>query len=280
MQRQSWDDLRFVLAVAETGSVAGAARTLDVNHATVLRRIAAFEARVGQPVFERTAHGYRLPPDQFRLIEAAREVAAAVDGVERLAKGTATAGQAVRVTSTDSLCVSVLPGIVAELTGHDMTLELRCSNAHLDLGRLHADIAIRPAASLPSDLVGEIAAEMNFAVYATPEAPPDWLALQGPLARAAPAEWLTARVGEADIVAGADSFVVLREMAAAGLGRVILPMILGDGDSRLVRQEVDLPDFRVPVWVACHAEMADAPRLRRIRKALVERIGALSDGFG
>ena len=41
----NWDDLRVVVAVAEHGSVAAAARVLEVNHATVLRRIAAFEER-------------------------------------------------------------------------------------------------------------------------------------------------------------------------------------------------------------------------------------------
>jgi len=39
MHRDNWDDLRYVLAVAETGSVSAAARMLKVNHATVLRRI-------------------------------------------------------------------------------------------------------------------------------------------------------------------------------------------------------------------------------------------------
>ena len=40
MHRYSWDDLKFVLAVADTGTISAAARLLGVNHATVLRRIA------------------------------------------------------------------------------------------------------------------------------------------------------------------------------------------------------------------------------------------------
>ena len=39
MHRIAWDDLRYVLAVAEAGSLAAAARTLGVNHTTVLRRV-------------------------------------------------------------------------------------------------------------------------------------------------------------------------------------------------------------------------------------------------
>ena len=51
----AWDDLRFVLSVAEEGTLSGAARTLGVNHSTVLRRVAAFEAEKGVQLFERTA---------------------------------------------------------------------------------------------------------------------------------------------------------------------------------------------------------------------------------
>ena len=47
----NWDDIRFVLAVAETGSLNAAAQLLGVTHATVLRRVAAFEARHGKTIF-------------------------------------------------------------------------------------------------------------------------------------------------------------------------------------------------------------------------------------
>ena len=57
MHNDNWDDLKFVLSVAETGSVSGAARRLGVNHATVLRRISAFEDAHGAEVFERSQQG-------------------------------------------------------------------------------------------------------------------------------------------------------------------------------------------------------------------------------
>ncbi|NJN52172.1 MAG: LysR family transcriptional regulator [Gammaproteobacteria bacterium] len=55
------NDLRFVAAVAEAGSLAGAARKLGVNHATAFRRIAATEARLGVRLFERSAGAMRPP---------------------------------------------------------------------------------------------------------------------------------------------------------------------------------------------------------------------------
>ncbi|EGC99966.1 LysR family regulatory protein, partial [Burkholderia sp. TJI49] len=61
-QRISWDDLRLVLAVAQAGSLAGAARRLGVSHATVFRRLAALEAGLRVRLFERTRTGYAPTP--------------------------------------------------------------------------------------------------------------------------------------------------------------------------------------------------------------------------
>ena len=83
---EDWDDLRFVLAVAEEGTVSAAARRLAVNHATVLRRIARFEDRHGM-VFDKTPRGYSLAQGRQDLVSAARDVDRAVMGVSRILAG-------------------------------------------------------------------------------------------------------------------------------------------------------------------------------------------------
>ncbi|WP_172295275.1 LysR family transcriptional regulator [Pseudoruegeria sp. HB172150] len=275
MHKGNWDDLRFVLAVAENGSVAAAARSLGVNHATVLRRIAAFEERHGGEVFLRTPQGYAVPQDRQRLFEAAREVEAAILAVERVIEGGhAPLTGTVRVTSTDTLCSTLLPPALAEV-GRDATglkLELICSNAHLDLARLQSDIAVRPAAALPDDLTGIPAADLGFAPYAAPGAPDRWLVPGGALSRSVPAKWLAERHMPGGIAGSSDSFVTLREMAAAGMGRTILPAILGDADPRLDRLEGVMPAMSVPLWVASHADLAAAPRIAVVRDRLAEAL--------
>ena len=57
-----WNDLRFLLAVARDGSTIAAARSLGVNQSTVQRRLVELERRLGQPLAERQAGGYRLTP--------------------------------------------------------------------------------------------------------------------------------------------------------------------------------------------------------------------------
>ena len=64
MHRQNaamdWDHLRFFAAVVHSGTLAGAARTLGVEHTTVARRIQTLEKMLGQTLFVRDAAGHKL----------------------------------------------------------------------------------------------------------------------------------------------------------------------------------------------------------------------------
>lgn len=284
MHKDNWDDLRYVLAVAETGSVSAAARLLKVNHATVLRRIAAFEERQGAEVFERSPQGYQVPSDRLRLVEATREVRNAVQAVGRILQGAEVQlSGVVRVTSTDTFCLSILPDVVAELTAAapDLRIELQCTNAHLDLSRLHADISVRPATRLPDDLTGDRAGVLGMRSYHKADSAADlpWLGVCGALSRSKAAEFMTQALGPGEIVNGADSFPVLREMVAAGLGKAVLPNCLGDPDPRLERMHDGPNEVNVPIWVASHADLAAAPRLRNTRRRIAEALLARAEQF-
>jgi DNA-binding transcriptional LysR family regulator len=283
MHNQNWDDLRFVLAVAEEGSVSAAARRLRVNHATVLRRVAAFEDRIGLQLFERTSSGYVVPPDHRRVIDAAREAAAAINAVDRVAQGvemrlTGT----LCLTSTDTFCQTVLPPICRELTaeGEALCVEMSCTNAHLDLARMEADITVRPTMRLPDGLIGERAGALGLAAYGPASAPTrDWLGLRGPLERSRVAE-IMETIKPGPIRAAADSFIILREMVAQGLGNAILPHVLAAGDPRLDR--LDRPDMalEIPIWVASHADIGGSARLRAFRSRIVSGLLARAERLG
>lgn len=273
---ENWDDLRFILAVAETGSVSAAARKLGVNHATVLRRVATYEERQGIDIFDKTSRGYRVIEDRLRVITAAREVENAIQAVDRAVQGTQAPLQGtVRVTSTDSICQIVLPEIVAEVQkeAHCLQIELLSTNAHLELGRLNADIAVRPADTLAEELKGDVAAQLGFDIYAKPECADDrWIGLSGPLARAPVAKWMEDNVATENVVGTADSFMTLREFAAIGLGQAILPCVVGDADPRLDRRPGIMPDTAANIWVASHFDLYDAPRIRAVRQLLMQAL--------
>lgn len=281
MHKENWDDLRYVLAVAETGSVSGAARQLGVNHATVLRRVAAFEERQGVELFEKTARGYSVSPDKLKLLDAVREVENSVLTLDRIIRtGDAPLRGTVRITSTDTFCLRVLPQIAARIQARaeGLRLQLLNTNLHLDLGRLHADVTVRPTMKLPEDLLGDHAASLGFGIYRAQNAAPGWLSVSGAPKRSVMAEWMEQHIRPSEIVGASDSFVTLTEMAAQGMGQAVLPRLLGDADSRLtlVSDGPIAPPAAVPIWVACHTDLAEVPRIRAVRRQLVAGLGKLS----
>jgi hypothetical protein len=57
---QSWDNLRYFLAVARTGTLSAAAEQLGTEHTTVARHIHALEEELNSRLFHRSNSGYGL----------------------------------------------------------------------------------------------------------------------------------------------------------------------------------------------------------------------------
>ena len=68
----SWDDFRHVKAIADTGSLNGAAQALGINHSTAFRRLGQIEQRLGARLFKRDRAGYSLTPAGEEMVRLAR----------------------------------------------------------------------------------------------------------------------------------------------------------------------------------------------------------------
>ncbi|UYV39135.1 LysR family transcriptional regulator [Rhodobacteraceae bacterium D3-12] len=68
---KNWDDLRFLVALHRTGTMAGAARYLGTNTATVSRRLDRLSATLGGPLLNRTRDGWQTTDFARRLIDVA-----------------------------------------------------------------------------------------------------------------------------------------------------------------------------------------------------------------
>ncbi|WP_377507656.1 LysR family transcriptional regulator [Octadecabacter sp. R77987] len=271
MHNENWDDLRYVLTVAETGSVLQAAKQLGVNHATVLRHVASFEDRHGAPVFERTRRGYRLLPDRAHVIHAAQEAQSAMNEVARLASGgrAALTGN-VRITSTDTMCAMILPDFAAQLSQEDrqFNVTLLSSNTHLDLIREQAHMVVRPTVNLSEELIGDAVTKIGFAAYAVDEHAQSWHGLTGPPSRSVAAKWMADELDPETLTTASDSFLTLRELAVHSGAIAVLPCFVGDSDTRLVRLPKRMPEISVPVWVAHHMDTDTTQQLKLVQDRL------------
>lgn len=272
MHSPNWDNLRYILAVIDAGSLSGAARDLKVNHATILRRIATFEAEYGGAIFEKRASGYRLLPGKVALVEALREVENSVLTVERQMMGAnPELSGTVRISSTDTICQFLLPDLLPSLksSAPQLEIDLLSNNTHVDFARMEADLFVRPAMTKPDGMNAQTPTQLVMRAFGTPNHVDKWFGLQGPLAKSAAGGWMSENLPQDSVTSGSDSFVVLSRMAQTGAGIAILPSFVGDTVPGLVHLADRMPDIKVPIWVGTHQDLRDIPRIRAVRKAVI-----------
>ena len=141
-----WDDVRYFLAVARGGSVRTAAKRLDVNHATVLRRIAQLEERLGAHMFEKLPSGYRLTEAGEEVLELANQMEASSHQLEtRIFGRDQSVRGLLRVTLTPPLANHLLMPDFADFARlhPDIEMEILSSGELANLTNREADVAIR-----------------------------------------------------------------------------------------------------------------------------------------
>ena len=267
--RLDWDDLRYVLAVADSGSLTSAATALRVNRTTVLRRINAFERKHAVRVFQRLPNGHALTAAGNEVVAAARGFESTIATIERsLAGQDLRAEGTIRVTTTDTLMASILSRMLTAFQeAHPrITLELSASNTVVDLSRREADVAIRPMTEAPGTSVGRRICAVAFAVYSSAltesAMKPRWIAPSDALAGTSIARWMRTETQDADPIIRVDSLRLMRELCAAGAGLAALPCYLGDGDARLVRVRAPIKEMETALWVLTHLDLARTTRIR------------------
>ena len=274
MHRSNWDDLRFVLAVAEEGSFAAAARVLGVNHTTVLRRIQAFEESKGVRVFDRRSSGSLLTEEGTEVVSAARKIHDMLAGVDLSISGQERKPEGhLRVTTTDTIFLELLSGAFGRFRKRfpRILLDLSLTAGLLDLTRRDADVAIRPSLQPPDMLIGRRIGKLAFSLYATPELAEravseavnflPWIGLGRPLQDTPVGRWLDSQIQPESVVFRADTFLAAREAARLGIGFVALPCFVGDAQEGLVRIAGPVPEMANDLWILTHEDLRRSARV-------------------
>jgi DNA-binding transcriptional LysR family regulator len=281
----NWDDLRIMLAIAEHGTLSGAAARLRISHPTLSRRLQRIERRLGTRLFERTPSSLRLTAageDMRQLALRLRDDIAALE--RRIGGRDAGPGGPIRLTAPDAVSEYLLPGILAELcwehTG--LTVDLIVSNQVLSLAQRSADIALRITDSPTETLRGRRVGTVAMAIYAArnlsvPEtlgtlSGIPWIGFDAALACSGPGSWVAHNVAENDIRLRANTLLGAAQAVRSGIGCGVLPCFVGGSIPELVRIGAPLPALSVPLWLLVHPEMARLPRIRRACDALAAKL--------
>jgi DNA-binding transcriptional LysR family regulator len=255
MQHINWDNLRYVLMVANKGSIAAAARELEVNRTTVLRRINKFQENLNCRIFDRGDTGYVLTPEAEKMIKAAREVENTLFDMQRQIAGHELKLEGeLRVTTTDSFMLSVLgPHLATFRQKHPhIVVDILVTNSLLDLTRRDADVAIRPTREPEASLVGRRLCDVEFGVYAVPG--------------------FDKTIKQRNVCLRCDSFVAIRIAAEAGIGLALMPRFLGDDSSELVRLPLPADELTTGLWILTHPDLVRSARVNAFIQHFTEAL--------
>lgn len=285
-----WNDLNIILAIGRSGSLAGAARTLGLNHSTVFRRINAIEARLGVRFFDRLPTGYVLTDAGDMALRAAERIDSEVDGLARELVGKDRRLQgSIRVTAPEGVSVKLLDVHLAKFCKlhPDIHIDLIVTGSALQLSRREADLAIRVTNKPPESSIGKRVCGFGFGVYASkaylkahrgtgPESY-KWILTDDSRDWFAPALWKKLGVSGAQTVFTSNSTLAVVNAARQGLGVAPLPCFLGDSESRLQRVIEPLREMALELWLLTHPDLRHTARVKALMQFLLQALEAERD---
>ena len=290
-----WNLIKSFLAVAEAGSLSGAARSLSASQPTLGRHIAELEAALGLTLFLRGRNGYELTEAGLALFDRAKAMGGEAAAFARLAEGkTETIAGSVRITASEVVAAYVLPGITARLAlaEPEIEIEIVATNQVENLLRRDADIAVRMAEPAQLDLVARKVADLPLTACAA----------QSYLERRGRPEHV-ADLLDHDLVGLDRDMLLIDGFAAFGIAidrhafrfRSDNQIVgwealragngIGFAQASLVRREplveAILPDLTLPalpMWLAMHRDVRTSARIRRVADFLYAELKAYSAG--
>ncbi|GAA3032451.1 LysR family transcriptional regulator [Gordonia defluvii] len=283
------DDLRFLHAVARSGSRSVAAADLGVDTSTVTRRIRALEKALGVRLVEHGVSGWVLTDTGRTVATAAGAIEAAVGDAIAAVEGSSSSalrGHA-RVTAPDGFgAYFVAPALVRLRARHpELTVELITTTRQLNLYQSGFDVAISVGAAMSRQLVSEQIAVYELGLYATR----DYLEMNGEPAAVAdlrnhPLIWYVdalLRVEDLDLDKhipglaaqfGSTSIFGQVEATRAGGGIGLLPVFVARRHGELRRVLAEQVAVRLGFTLAARRERITNPVVEAIRAAIHDEV--------
>lgn len=283
-----WNLVRAFMATVEAGSLTAAARQLKLAQPTLGRQVAALEEALGVTLFERPGRTLVLTDAGKRLVEHARAMGEAADGLMLTAAGQSQSIEGlVRLTAIELYASHVLPPFLdhLETLAPALQVELIASDRVEDLVRREADIAIRHSRPDQDGLVARRVADTSAHLYAAPGyfdryGRPE---LNGDLSGA---RLIGFSQGNDEVLSElnkrgvpftsancqrfTNSGAVAWDWARRGMGMVMMMEPVAQATPEMELVWPHLPPVPVPVWLVTHREIHTSARIRLVFDALAE----------
>ncbi|WP_394820670.1 LysR family transcriptional regulator [Pendulispora albinea] len=277
---ESWDDLRFFLAVARHKTHAAAANALQVDATTVGRRIRALEEQFDSRLFARTPNGLALTEAGLALAPHAERMESQVLAAEGALGGVDSRLEGVLcLTAGEGLSSYVLaPKLLEFRREHPaIRIEIRAENRTLDLSRREADVAVRLFRPKERSLVARRIGNLTLAVYGSRDylqrrgrprklrdlAAHDWVGFDPSLDRTPPSKWMRRHVPAERWVLRSNTTTVVLSACAAGHGLGLLPSAYVPFYPTL-EHVVPQVAVRAEIWAVTHPDIYPSARIKAL----------------
>jgi len=279
IQKVDWTLFRSFLAVVDSGSLLGASKRLASHQPTLTRHIAELESQLGVILFERTGRGLTPTAAGRAIVDAARQMAAAVMSIETTLIGAKnTTGGVVRISASEVFSAYLLPASIANLVkaNPQIQVDLVVSNQISNLLRREADIAIRMVRPTQASLIGRKLGELPIGLFASRD-----YAARSNIPRSAPDLLRHTLIGldsdhtlvrgfhTAGLAVDRDSFALRTDnqvayirLIEAGAGIGVIPKAVARKIPDLIEVLPTLRTVTLPIWLVVHREIQDNPLIR------------------
>jgi DNA-binding transcriptional LysR family regulator len=284
-----WDNLKFFLALAETGSLSRASEKLRVDHSTVARRIDMLEHDLEVRLVERLSRSYRLTAEGERVRDRAREIETGIADIARLARTLDPAQQrVVRVSGPPTLLSWFLAPRLLPLQGQHpaVRIELVGEPRQIDLGRGETDLALRMVRPVEKGIVARRLAVVTYGLYGSRgylaksgEDAQAFLGYDDSLDHLPQQRWLKMLAGGRGLALRSNDLATLLTAARAGVGLAVLPCFMAHNEPDLVRAPTQLPPLTRELWLLFHRDVGRSPAVRIVIDQIAEITKAARAAF-
>lgn len=292
--RLDWTHIQAFLAVAETGSLSGAAREMRLSQPTLGRQIRAAEEALGVELFHRRPRGLELTTTGETLLEPAKEMQKAAAMLSLVAEGRGVGLRGVvRITASEVFSHFLLPQILADirLAEPEIELEVFPTDEPKNLLFREADIAIRMYRTEQLDIIARHIGGMRAGMFASKAyvarrglpthldqfKEHDFIGYNGNDVIISGMRAMGLKVDRHFFMVRCDQQVVHWELARAGCGIGFSQENIGQADPDMVQVLPDLPLPTLPVWLTAPEALRTNPRIRRVFDLLADALSDMVD---
>lgn len=167
----NWEDARYFLALARSGTLGRAAESLNISTITLSRHLSYLQQRTGTPLFTRHSKGLKLTDEGVRLMEYLERAEAEIEAAGEIFGSDANSvSGTVRIATPEGFALRVLTPNLGRLLepNPQLRVEIVPQSRGFSLSKREADIAVMVGKPTEAKLDSVRLSNYSLGLYAAP----------------------------------------------------------------------------------------------------------------